>query len=81
MSALFSQLVLELARAYKPYKSYKSYKNQKERPEAVAVFGVPAVWGGGVGYLTLTFVTLSAMTTMYVPGVRSRPPTRRPSML
>lgn len=50
-------------RAYKPYKSYKSYKNQKERPEDVAVFGAPAVWRGW-GYLTLTFVTLSAMTTM-----------------
>lgn len=66
-------------RAYKPYKSYKSYKNQKRRPGDFAVFGAPAVWGGG--YLTLTFVTLSVMTTMYVPGVRSRPSTRRPSML
>lgn len=65
---------------HRAYKSYKSYKNQKGRPGDFAVFGAPVVWRGG-GYLTLTFVTLSDMTTMYVPGVRSRPPTRRPSML
>lgn len=44
------------------------------RPEAVAVFGAPVVWGWG--YLTLTFVTLTAgqlkMASMIIIGADNR---------